>query len=814
MVLTPFTDNIGNIKARMKNFTPFTLCLLYSGIVQADIITDGSLGQAHHLTLNNAEYAITQDLGTTAGNNLFHSFQNFNVGLGETATFSGASHIENVFSRVTGGTVSSIHGTIKNTISHANTYLMNPVGIVFGEGAQLDVQGSFYATTASYLGSSEQAFFSHLEENSQFNISPPTSFGFLGDATIQIKDTYLSVLPTKTLSFSAGHIELQSSHFPSYDDSSTPTFAHALSAPSGQVYLQAENTINLDNFAVDTSGLFGGTINIHAQQLHLHDSQISSHTVGDIDGQVIDIQVDELQLIDSDIVANTYAAGRGTDIYLHIKETLSATREDRPLGVEFNINANGSSHIRTMTAGQSEQMGDSGDIHIQARNIDLTQAAEVRTRSYSAGKAGDIEVQVTERFQAENALLPLKNPNVVPVIGGAHTFSLDTGNSGNVSVQAQQIVLNNGGQISANTLNAQGGNVTVQADNILLKNQHALGFPTAIGSASLGIGQAGQIDVQAKNMTLDNGGVVTATTFLSGEANQVSVVVEETLRISGVAQQPMRALGLPALPYPSNISSSSSSTIANSGTASDLYVQAKDIILEGGGTIASLTYGGGDGGNATVVADTMSMSGWENNGLLYRSGINNASSNPAPYAGQAGSIDVTARYLHISDGAAINTSAASAGGGNIHVQVSEQLHIVQQGQMTTSVQSGVNNGGNIQIESPQFTVLNQGLIVAQADAGRGGNIQLTSHNVLNSTDSLISASSRLGLDGNVDINSPDLNFSNTVLSISDEFIVPTEMQRCTVEDVLNGSRFLLRRREAVPPRIDDIQALGTRLSTQ
>jgi len=114
--------------------------------------------------------AITPDatLGTTvlqAGNlyninggrviggvNQFHSFGQFSVGTGDIASFNGPAGIQNILSRVTGGNISQIDGTLRSTISGANLFLMNPNGILFGPNAQLDVSGSFHATTANYIG--------------------------------------------------------------------------------------------------------------------------------------------------------------------------------------------------------------------------------------------------------------------------------------------------------------------------------------------------------------------------------------------------------------------------------------------------------------------------------------------------------------------------------------------------------------------------------------------------------------------------------------------------------------------------------------
>ena len=83
--------------------------------------------------------------------NQFHSFTNFNVGASEIVNFMPAAGVQNILSRVTGGTPSQIQGMIQAS-GGANLFLMNPSGILFGNGASLNVQGSFTATTANAIG--------------------------------------------------------------------------------------------------------------------------------------------------------------------------------------------------------------------------------------------------------------------------------------------------------------------------------------------------------------------------------------------------------------------------------------------------------------------------------------------------------------------------------------------------------------------------------------------------------------------------------------------------------------------------------------
>jgi filamentous hemagglutinin family protein len=98
--------------------------------------------------------------GTQSGSNLFHSFQEFSVPNNSAAFFNNSPDIQNILTRVTGGSASKIDGLIRSNLSEANLFLINPNGIIFGSNAQLDVRGSFVATTANGVQFGNQGFFS------------------------------------------------------------------------------------------------------------------------------------------------------------------------------------------------------------------------------------------------------------------------------------------------------------------------------------------------------------------------------------------------------------------------------------------------------------------------------------------------------------------------------------------------------------------------------------------------------------------------------------------------------------------------------
>ncbi|MBL8247014.1 MAG: filamentous hemagglutinin N-terminal domain-containing protein, partial [Candidatus Competibacter sp.] len=183
--------------------------LCFISTVQAAVTLDGSVGRAGALPGPN--YAISADWGRQVGGNLFHSFGQFSIHTGESATFSGPSSVSNIIGRVTGGQMSVIDGAIRSTIPGANLYLLNPAGVLFGEQATLDVTGSFHVSTADYVRLSDGGRFdARTPGNSVLTVAPVAAFGFLGDAPgkIELNGSFLRVAEGQTLALIGGDLNL------------------------------------------------------------------------------------------------------------------------------------------------------------------------------------------------------------------------------------------------------------------------------------------------------------------------------------------------------------------------------------------------------------------------------------------------------------------------------------------------------------------------------------------------------------------------------------------------------------------------------
>ncbi|MEL7351162.1 MAG: S-layer family protein [Cyanobacteria bacterium P01_A01_bin.116] len=140
----------------------------------AQTVPDASLGTESSILRPSAtsiggRAADVVEGGAIRGSTLFHSFSDFNIGAQQQLYFSPDSRITDIFTRVTGGGESQILGTL-GVLGNADFFLLNPNGILFGPEAQLDLPGSFLATSAD-----EIAFEGGFVFGTQSPIAPPAS---------------------------------------------------------------------------------------------------------------------------------------------------------------------------------------------------------------------------------------------------------------------------------------------------------------------------------------------------------------------------------------------------------------------------------------------------------------------------------------------------------------------------------------------------------------------------------------------------------------------------------------------------------------
>ena len=321
---------------RLYAWMCFLCLLLQPSHGQQGISTDGTIGTAGAQTLiadSSGAYTIDEALGQKSdnGHNLFYSFDQFNINIGESATFTGDNSIQNVINRVTGGNASMIDGLLRSTIGSADLYFINPAGVIFGPNARLDLPGSFHVSTADYLRmGDEDLFYSEPMDGEVMSIAAPTAFGFLDlpDGGIEVDGAKLSVSEGATLSLVGGTVKVKNR---AQLDASAGQVNLVSAGAAGKVVFVTENgdldssglsalgaVSVVEDSAVNTNGSGGGRIFIRGGQVVVKDSALSARTSGDTDGKGVDVMaVGPMDFVRSLIDTRTSGNGDAGDVNIH-----------------------------------------------------------------------------------------------------------------------------------------------------------------------------------------------------------------------------------------------------------------------------------------------------------------------------------------------------------------------------------------------------------------------------------------------------------------------------------------------------------------
>ena len=709
--------------------------------VQAQIIPDASLGRENStLTPNQIIEGIVSDRisgGARRGANLFHSFQEFNIESGRGVYFANPDGVANILSRVTGSNASKIFGRL-GVLGDANLFFLNPNGIIFGEGVSLDVSGSFLATTASSI---------HLADGTIFSADNPQPVPLLA---VNVP-AGLGFLP------SPGPIEVRGSghNLIAPGDTRLPNLPLGGPIPAG-VSLQPERTL----------ALVGGKVTFNGGVVTAPSGRIEIGSVASTRVQINFTSPTNFSL--------TYPeAGNFQDIALTQQSLLNAS------GVA------------------------DGNIQIVGRNIDLTDASLVFVENQGANPLGSIELN------AEDALTITGTTGSTPIFPanirltrGLVSQALFEGKGADINISARRVVVQDSGRIYLSTFGSgAGGNLKIRATEsvqVLGISPFDPTFPLSslIATATIGSGEAGDLELTTKHLSLQGGGLLNSSVFGNATGGNLRINSSSSIVISGFNHNSL-------------VASQISSTNQGSSQAGNLSVNTNQLIIQDGGRVDTSTLASGNAGNLTINADSIDLSGiipGSINPSLIMSSANLVEpliqiglGLPEIPTGASGNISINTRQLKVSDGALISVRNDGTGdGGTLKIQA-DSIILDNGGGITASTISGtggdieltanhlqlrsnsditataggMGNGGNIFIQTNTLIALEDSNILANAFAGEGGNISIFARGVFLDSDSDITASSELGIDGTVEINNLERDIHSS-LELLDAKIIPPE----------------------------------------
>ncbi len=648
------------------------------------IATDGTMGVKQ--TLSGTTITIPQTMGTTSGGNLFHSFTQFNIDGGQTVVFTEnvTNTLNNIISSVTGGYSSTIDGTLRSTPGgHANFYLINPQGVTFGPGAQLDVPAAFHVSTADEISFADGHIFSATHPaTSTLTSASPAAFGFFGatatnNSLLDVNGSQWTMNSGKGMDLVARNITIENNAALTAESGTAQIIA--VGAGNSHIPIVQGNTdtippthgtLNIDTSVIDTSGNGAGRIVVRSGNMTVTNSILSADNNGAsnaMPSQGITLQTDDgtLTLDNGLITAHANSRGNGG--------TIAVT---------------------------------------SSRDLSLINGSSISSSTYGIGNSGNITVKSGAGLTIDDNGSGSKT--------GIHTTSAGDatgagGNAGTVSVTATgNIVIENGGMIfSATWSNGKAGSVTVKSGGTLTIDDGDTGLGTGIYTQSNtdNSGDAGMVAVSSgKDLTLSNGGTIGSATYSINPSGSVTILSGGSLTID------TNNSGLGTGIY-SIAEGNRSGEGGNAGAIS--VTSTSTLLIRNGGEIGSVTYSTGKSGDVTVTSgNTLTIDGQGFTG--WTTGIGSESDgNITGIGGNAGAVSVTSQgNLSITNGGEIYSNTVSTGNaGNLTVMSHAGLLIDGKGSvLPTGIESladsgNVSSAGTVSIRSTDKPIIQNGGII-------------------------------------------------------------------------------------------------------
>ena len=698
--------------AKWKAATLFTCGLmgaLTGAPVVAQITPDGTLGDEGSTVVPGEVQGLPADLiegGAALEPNLFHSFEDFNVNDGQRVYFANPDGIENILSRVTGFNASDIDGLL-GVDGNANLFLLNPNGIVFGPNAQLDVAGSFTASTADSVLFEEGGEFSaanpgggallsvNMPLGVQFGQVPQGDLTNSGDLAVgpgqgitlygqTVRSTGSLTVPGGTVNVLGDRVALTDNAQidVSIDNNIDNEFA-------GEIIINANERIVIDSSTILSDGDLGiisigesnipGSLEVIPQDVRIINSTIQTNNTGDIDpesefaGEII-INANERIVVDSSTILSNGALGIISIGESNIPGSLEVIPQD----------------VRIINS--TIQTNNTGDIDPESEF------------------AGDVIINANERIVVDRSTISSDGNFGIIIIGNSNT---------------QEVILTNNSKIRAN----------LSSD-----------LEQDFGNSEQNI-QSGIIEIFANSFQLENRTVLSTSNFGGGDAGDINISAGSEVRISGNDTNIFSNV----VPSDGNIQ------IRDSGDIS-IRVENGSFHLEDGATIQARPQGdteelaSGRGGDVEIRATEVSLRG---------PGTRISTTLGTGVEGAGGSITIDSESFHLVDNAVLTTSSFGTGdAGSIRIDATDEVFIAGGDTRIFSqvLQGADGSAGDIIIITPSLAVTDGARIEVDAEDGsenaEAGIIAIGADNI-HLNDGALTARTRGGSGGNILLQSPN-----------------------------------------------------------
>ncbi|MEW6491698.1 MAG: filamentous hemagglutinin N-terminal domain-containing protein [Cyanobacteriota bacterium] len=693
------------------------------------------------------------DGGAVRGANLFHSFQEFNVGDAQRVYFANPTGIENILSRITGNNLSNILG-ILGVDGGANLFLLNPNGIIFGAGAKLDISGSFFASTANSVIFNDGYQFSAKNPETPplltVNVPLGVQYGTNQPQTTITNSGNLAV--GQNLTLDAGHLDLQgqiqagnnltlqAQDTVKIRDSVTHPF---VAAAGGQLLVQGSQIVDIFALNHPNSGLYsGGDMVLRSPDAVMGDAHYWSggnFRIEQLDGSLGNLESPNDPIIRASGDVN-FASYTGASLHIlaggsvNIPGTITIDTTDtigdtiNPTTTPDLANVTLSDNTTPLTIDGSAQP----TLDIRAgMNTALIGVPEItddqppfgvfvpRPNTNLPATSANITIGNID-VTAPNGLVLLTNqyqPNLALPGGniqlGIINARSNTGNGGSVFIDSRNGITIGPGFISTRSFAGKSGDIAIIAQNAVYLG----GNNAYITSATVqgGVSNAGNITINAGSLFVDGGSFINANTFGTGDAGNIDINVRDLVSLRQTN-------------YGGNLTVIESKVASGAvGNGGNINIRAGSLLIEGAAGLQTHTQPNGRGNAGNVFVQVDDSVSFIDGGLIYSAvepGGQGSAGTIEIFAPNAVTISGVNPESGFSSGLFTNTGVLTSGQAG-SISVNTGVLRVQNGAVVDASTSNGSDGGNVTISANRLELTGGGqLLSVTRDGGNAGNVNL------------------------------------------------------------------------------------------
>ncbi|MDZ8237653.1 S-layer family protein [Nostoc sp. ChiQUE01b] len=460
----------------------------------------------------------------------------------------------------------------------------------------------------------------------------------------------------------------------------------------GNLTVNADRSVELIGTSID--GRFFSALAASAESR-------SSGNAGDLTITTPDLLVRD----GAQVSTGTFGTGKGGNLFVNASNKVEL----------IGISADGRTVSALGASAQTGSSGNAGNLTIETQDLFIRDGATVITATFGTGNGGNLTVNASGSVEVIGASA---NGLFNSRLSTSANQDL-TGNAGGLTINAQNLLVRDGGQVDAATFGqGKGGNLTVNATGkveLIGTSADVSLFTTLATSAEAGsTGDAGDLAINAQDLFVRDRAQIIASTSGRGKAGNLTINASGKIELIGISADSSFVSGL-----------SASTNQDSTGDAGKLTITTQDLLVRNGAAISTATFGAGNAGIMSINANTIRL---DNKASL---NANTRSPNKDPNREQA-TINLNTQNLTLRQGSSITTDAT---GENVI-------------------------GGNININTKFLIAPENSRISANSDNSRGGQVRINAQGVFVGTQpsdvsQYITAKSGVGLSGNVDVNSPD-----------------------------------------------------------